>query len=205
MNDREWVLDAVEYLEVLLPEIAKFADGKLRDPKTRPKQKREIFSAESYTKQVTDAIDWHRDEENATWARKRHRLFPLREMIAQCLADEFTRWRDIHSLLSHKYTDPLDDIKKKSRMRELRTKQMDMDHMSRKYVCITCQKPVHLYDKNNNQIPKRTKKNTCQCPSGQKLRSDMDGIRSKYRADLERKKALEKATKEKKRRLHGTE
>lgn len=205
MNDKEWVLDVLDYLEAVLPFVAKSAHNTWRDPKTRPRDKRELWTAESYTKQVQEGIARQREEETASWAHKRSWLFPLRETIAQCLADEFTRWRDIHSLVVHLYLDPTLDYAKKLKRRELRVKQKGMDHMSRKYVCLACHKPVHLYDKNNNQIRGRTKENIGDCPSCRKLQADMNEIRSKYREGLEKKKELETARKEKKRRLHGTE
>jgi len=217
MNDKEFVLDQLNYVEMNLPVLAKRAVPHFIDPNVRPKDKRVAWTEKSYTEGINAGITYYRTESNeASWAWKRKVLFGLKEFVLACLDDQFLRFRDVWGLLHIRWQDPAIDMQKRARQKGITLEQLTMETFDRARKCPGCARPVFIRDLQNNYIDlkKRAEREVCgakdpdPCPyarDSRRLRELITPEITRVRNEREEDKRAEDARREKKRRLHGTE
>lgn len=184
--------EGIDFVKKNLDALAEIADGNFIDPLVRPKDRRVLWTAASYRKEVLAGLDWWARQDEAT---KRRYLHSIKDYTIQALQHEFSeqRARWIYSILVAR---PDAEQEKRDReleamRKELKAKQRDMNPFDANIRCLACGKFIHMYDEKNNK--RHEKEEVCECRASHTLQAQMADRLSAYRKHLEQRKRIREA------------
>jgi len=169
--------------------LAAIADGNFIDPLVRPKEDREVWTAQSYTADVTKGLEWW--SKQPEHVQKRY-LHSIKDYTIQALQHEFPeqRARWIYSIVVSQpdHVQEAKDAAHKAKMRALRDEQAKSHPEDNGYRCLQCFKFVYRRDKHNNEI--HEKEEVCDCGGVAGLQKRREKVISEYRLGLKTKKQI---------------
>jgi hypothetical protein len=179
-TDEEKRTEELDFVEMVADHLAKQADGYAINPKAK---KIVTWTKEGYKKSLLANIAWWRKANINDYMKY---VYGVKDFAIQAMNDEFTRFVDVHRVLSGRPVDPRPDEEKSARRKKIRAEQANMDPTDDNYRCEECGKFIYERSRTNNKI--HEKKEVCVCKSSRVLQNRRKQEISDYRASLKTRK-----------------